>query len=247
MKTISSIHNEMVQHLIGLKNNSDYRKECKSLLLEGKNAILDVQKKVAVTRLIVTSQTLVPPELSALEILVVSESIMHKLTSVKTSEGIIAELPFPSMQPLDQKKRIVALDRVRDPGNIGTIIRSALALCWDGIFFLPGCCDPFGDKALRSAKGATFHIPLFMGTWEELQKLGASNGHSFFVADMGGSTPSLKKADTKCILILGNEGEGVSIPNSFEYKVLSIPTNTSMESLNVAVAGGILMYLLGHS
>ncbi len=244
MKTISSIHNPIVQHLVGLAKNSDYRRECKSLLLEGKNAIQDLGRVIKITRLIVTDQTLIPENLPYNEVLIVSDAIMKKISSVKTSEGMIAEFPFPEMVPLTQKKRIIALDRVRDPGNLGTILRSALALGWDGLFLLPGCTDPFGDKALRAAKGATFQLPIQQGSWEELERLIHANQMIPLVADFGGEHNLSHFCPDSLALILGNEGEGIQIPKTLQAAVVSIPTSSSMPSLNVAIAGGILMHLL---
>jgi len=249
VKEIVSSKNPIVSHLTALKKEKRYRKETGLVLVEGKNLVKDLLEKRKAKRLFVTKDfaevnASLLKKLQTEELYLLSDPILQKITSTESPEGILAEVPMPKESDLRGKKRILALDRIQDPGNLGTLIRSALAFGWEGIFLIEPCCDPFNDKALRAAKGATFFIPLQNGNWETLQDIAKANKLSFFVADLEGiSFEKAPKTDTM-ILVLGNEAEGVSPPQNLRATQITIPMEQKTESLNVAVAGGILLYAL---
>uniref|UniRef100_A0A7C8ZPQ8 tRNA/rRNA methyltransferase SpoU type domain-containing protein n=1 Tax=Opuntia streptacantha TaxID=393608 RepID=A0A7C8ZPQ8_OPUST len=151
--------------------------------------------------------------------------------------------------------RILVLEGIQDPGNLGTLLRSALAFKWDGVFLLPGCCDPFNEKALRASRGAPFQLPIVSGNWTQLEalrdeaKLKLLAGHpesskktlpvSKLSQDLANSL-----ADTPLCLVLGTEGGGLSQKAKELSQLVSIPMSENFESLNVAVAGGIFMFVL---
>jgi TrmH family RNA methyltransferase len=124
---------------------------------------------------------------------------------------------------------------------MGTLIRSALALGWDGIFLLEGCCDPFNDKALRAGKGATFRIPIQQGNFASLKKVLGALPRDVYLADVEGpSFKEISSAKPKA-LILSSESHGPMQEFKDLFSKISIPMPGAMESLNVAVAGGILL------
>lgn len=241
MKNIASLQHPLVKHWVRLQSDSRYRKSEKRVLLEGYNAICDVSKRIPIQRLIISKPY---PELTAVETIVVSEAILKKISSVEESSGIIAEFDMPTMQPLTKCTHIIVSDAIQDPGNMGTLIRTALAFGWEGLFLLPKSIDPFNDKALRSAKGATFFLPIYSGSWDELKALCDTNKMQILVSSLEGKTSSTASS---IALVLGNEGQGVLVPSHIDHKKVQIPMRGNMESLNVAVAGGILMYLLQES
>jgi TrmH family RNA methyltransferase len=132
------------------------------------------------------------------------------------------------------------LDRVADPGNLGTLLRSAQAFGWDGVYLIDGCCDPFNDKALRAAKGATFALPYAQGSFDRLQTLGS---WQLMVADLKGRPPEQVAVGGPLALVLGNEAAGVQEAIRKQGTAVTLPTAAAVDSLNVSVAGGILMYL----
>lgn len=168
--------------------------------------------------------------------ILVSDAVMKKITGLETPDGFAGIAKMPAPANLDQAKRIVILDRVADPGNLGTLIRTTLALGWDGVWLLPGTCDPFNDKALRAARGATFRLPLAPQTVDGLKQWG---GH-VLVADMHGEPVDQLKLTGPIGLVLSHEGQGA---NRSLGRPVSIPI-CHMDSLNVATAGAILLYLL---
>ena len=240
MKEITSREHPLVKHWMRLKSEASYRKQESRVLLEGKNCIQDVCKTIPAKRLIFSDKNLALP--NAEEQILVSEEILKKISGTMHPEGIIAELEMPQNRDLKGVKKIVVCDRIQDPGNLGALIRSSLAFGWDGLFLLPGTCDPFNDKALRAAKGATFFLPLFFGGWEELQKTTAENGLELVVADTSGDDPAhfLQKP---IALVLANESQGPEIPPNTAHKRVSLRMTGPMESLNVAIAGSILLHL----
>ena len=108
---------------------------------------------------------------------------------------------------------MLALDGVQDPGNLGTLLRTAVAFGWSAVALMPGCCDPFNDKAVRASKGACFQVPLLEVSWPELRALQASQGLSLLAADPRAGERSLAAASTalgprtSCWLVLGSEGQ----------------------------------------
>ena len=137
---------------------------------------------------------------------------------------------------------IVVLDALADPGNVGTILRTAVALGWDGAFLTPNTADPFNDKALRAARGAPLFLPLRQGSLEELTELVRSNKMTVYVADVEGK--ELQEASFKkpLALVLGHETLGPSAQAKELGQAITIPMESSMESLNVASAAAIIMY-----
>ena len=169
---------------------------------------------------------------------------IKKISGLSCPEGIAAEVELPSFHSLDSKQWIVVLDGLADPGNLGTLLRTALALNWEGIFLTPSTVDPFNDKAIRASKGACFLIPLQQGSYEELDLLIKKRSQNCFVADMQGEDLYTLPPLSSAILILGNEAKGASWYSKEKGRALSIPLADKMESLNVASAGAICLFNL---
>ncbi len=243
-KQITSLTHPLVKHLVKLRENKAYRYENKSILLEGRKVIEEICQKTPATTLITLESTSIPEHLSYRKAVEVSYPVLQKITATKTPESILAEIPFPDFETLEKKKTIVVFDGLSDPGNLGTLLRTALALGWEGAYLLPTTCDPFNDKALRAARGATFRLPMRIGNWEELEILIRKNKMHAFVADLSGISLELIKNEGPLVLVLGHEAHGVSNQANRLCSPITIPMPGDMESLNVAIAGGILMYKL---
>ena len=242
MKQITSLQHPLVHYWKELKQKSSFRREQKRLLLEGRNAIQDVCKKFPAKRLIITNPAF-ENEVPAEETILVSEQILKKISSVETNGGILVELEAPELIQL-QGRKIVVCDRIQDPGNLGTLIRSCLAFGWDSCALLPGCVDPFNDKVLRASKGAVFFLPLCQTTWSSIEQYCKEHGIALIVAVTKGKTPELFVKEQPKALVLGNEAHWASPPDAFAHEKVAICMPGPVESLNVAVAGSILLYLL---
>lgn len=240
---ISSLQHPLVKHLIKLRGNSDYRYEQQSLVFEGSKPILEV---IEHAKKLIYSESFIPYVESNAEQLFVTDAVMKKISGLISPEGIIAEVKMPAFKPLESCYHLLVLDGISDPGNMGTLLRTALAFGWDGVFVLPESCDLFNEKVLRAARGAHFKIPLVQGSVAELKKIFLQLELQPLLADLQGIDPSDIPKQTKKALIMGNEAHGASKEVKEFCLSVTLPMSNQMESLNVAVAGGILLYLLKH-
>jgi TrmH family RNA methyltransferase len=180
-------------------------------------------------------------EVSALEFASAAET--------ESPQGVlaIAEIPERSLDRLQlpPKARLVLLDAVQDPGNVGTILRTSAALGAAAVIALPGTVDLWNAKVVRSAMGAGFHIPAFSATWEAVDQFRQRQPLALWGADAGGRSLHELSAPDRLGLVVGNEGAGLSADARARVEVLaSLPIDSKVESLNVAVATGILLYQL---
>eukprot|EP00793_Prasinoderma_coloniale_P001515 PRCOL_00003319-RA len=200
-----------------------------------------------------------------------SDDVMNKVAGVGSADGVVAvaEVEVPAAGDAASApdwaasmNRVLALDTVQDPGNVGTLLRTALALGWGGALMLGDCCDVFNDKCLRAGRGAAAKLPTLRvgdskaGAGAALRALQAE-GFTVVAAEpprdeheaaAARDVLQALSAEHRVCLVLGSEGQGLSA----EAKAacaggsVSVPQDPgSMESLNVGVAGGILMYALG--
>lgn len=245
MRTITSLDHPTVKHLVKIRVNRDYRYEHRTVVIPGIKASTELMRDNQVVRLVVIDETFVPGDAKADEILVVSEAVMKKISGLVNPEEMLIEIKMPPSESLEYKDSLVVLDGISDPGNMGTLIRTALALGWEGVYITENSCDPFNDKALRAAKGATFRVPIGMGSWTYLKELIANGNFKAFAADLEGKSPSeVNFKGSRVALVLGNEANGLSPEAKAICEKVTIPMSGKMESLNVSVAGGILMYFL---
>jgi RNA methyltransferase, TrmH family len=242
-KEITSLQNPLIKHWVHLRQNHDYREEHQSVIIEGSTLVREICPTSPTKAIVATDPTLIPKGIKADQILLVTEQVMKKISSVQSPEGILAEVAMPAKRSLNKKKRILVLDGVSDPGNVGTLLRTALALGWEGVFILSNTCDPYNDKAIRAAKGATFRLPIVTGMWEDLEKMATANKLQIAVADLEGIPAEQLEVGKGIALVLSNEAHGLS-REAQNFPKVKVPMSEKMESLNVAAAGAILMYLL---
>ncbi len=174
----------------------------------------------------------------------VEDALLEAASETETSQGIIAvlELPHIKLSNLGSLNFIVIPDQIRDPGNLGTLMRSAAAAGAQAVLIPPETVDAFSPKVVRAGMGAHFRIPVVSLGWDEIRTRVA--GCSVFIADAAGQT-SCWDADFRqpLALIIGGEADGAS-PSARELAdtLVNIPMPGKIESLNAAVAGAILMF-----
>lgn len=159
----------------------------------------------------------------------------------------IAEIPERTLETLaiGERARIVVLDAVQDPGNVGTILRTAAALGATAALALPGTVDLWNAKVVRSAMGASFHFPVLSTTWDELDLFRRRNAVALWGADAAGAALDTLQPPARLALVVGNEGSGLSLDARHRIDTLAaLPIGSLVESLNVAVATGIFLYQL---
>jgi len=178
--------------------------------------------------------------------------IIRQISDSLNDQGIVAIAPIPAYKKYQNPPyKSLYLDGISDPGNMGTLIRTAAWFGIKSIFFSPNCVDPFNSKVVRSAMGAHFYFSHFE-TDDERQILHdfTKAGFEILGSDMNGnSIYTLDISDAKgWILVLGNEAHGIGDhARSFITSTVSIPGTKGMESLNVSVAGGILLHEITSS
>ena len=182
-----------------------------------------------------------------LEVAEVDEKEFRSAAETESPQGIIAiaRIPERSLETVGANaSRILLLDAVQDPGNVGTIIRTAAALGASATIALPGTVDVWNAKVVRSAMGAHFHHPAFHASWEDVASFLARSSVPLWAADADGQ-PLPDSAPTRLALVVGNEGSGLSAPvRAAAERIVSLRITTAVESLNVAVATGILLHEL---
>ena len=171
----------------------------------------------------------------------VSYEILCKITDTVTPQGIAAIVKGkePDFVKLQKAQRVVYLDRVQDPGNVGTIIRTADAFGFDAVILSKECADLYSPKVLRSAMGSVFHLEIYRDfSAEDLKKLGKKIYSSSLEAS---NMP--EKIALPAVLVIGNEGQGISEEiKAVTDEFVKIPMAGNAESLNASIAAGILLY-----
>ena len=170
--------------------------------------------------------------------------VLEALCETKTPQGIVAEADIPAPRDV-MAERLVALDGVQDPGNVGAIIRTADAAGFDGALLGPACADPFGAKALRAGMGSIFRVPVAREARlaERLAALRES-GYAVLSSQLDGEDFFARgPLPPKLALVIGSEAEGVSAEvSAVATHRLRLPMRGGAESLNAAVAAGIMLY-----
>ena len=159
----------------------------------------------------------------------------------------IADVPDRTLTGLPETEniRLLVLDAVQDPGNVGTILRTAAALGATATFSLPGTVDLWNAKVVRSGMGAHFHHPCLTGTWDELDAFRRARAVEVWAADAAGRPIDAAVPPKRLALVVGNEGSGLSPESRTRADgLVALPIASTVESLNVAVAAGILLYEL---
>ncbi len=177
------------------------------------------------------------------EVYAASDDVMQAAASTEAPQGIVAVVPFIEL-PLPASPRFVLiLDAVRDPGNAGTILRSARAAGVDAVFFAPGTADPYNDKVVRAAMGAHFRVPLRVAAWEHIADA-VRGSPRVYLADARGKI-EYTRADwaQPLALIVGGEAEGAgAAAQKIATARVSIPMRGGTESLNAAMAATVLLF-----
>ena len=175
------------------------------------------------------------------EVNVISESLMNSLSETETPQGILAVIELNQLPITNYPNFILILDQIRDPGNLGTLLRTAAAAGVQAILVSPETTDAFAPKVLRSGMGAHFRLPIHAMTWDEVGV--QTKGLQIFLADMDGQSCWETDLRQPLALIIGGEAEGASEEaRKLATQKISIPMSGNVESLNAGVAGSLLMF-----
>ncbi|HER5004657.1 TPA: RNA methyltransferase [Streptococcus pyogenes] len=242
---ITSKANQLIKQTKKLLQKK-HRKQ--SYLIEGWHLFEEAQKSGQVFRHIFVLEEMVERLAGEQELVIVSPQVLKELTDSPSPQGIVAEVEIPKLAfPSDYKGKYLVLEDVQDPGNLGTIIRTADAARFNGVFLSEKSADIYNQKTLRSMQVSHFHLPIWRTDvyqlCRELQE---------YKTPILATTLSKKSVDYKSLtyherlaLVLGNEGQGISAEMvALADQLVHITMPGQAESLNVAVAAGILIFSL---
>ena len=235
---IKSRQNDKIKEVVKL-SNSKYSKEQKLFKIEGFHALemaveSNVLKAVFSTKEIKDLDNSIPQY-------IISKEIMAKISDAKNPQGVVAICKYLPTKKISSNK-VLLLDNVSDPGNLGTLLRTALAFGYNDVILGEGCVSQYNYKVLQSAQGAIFNLNIVNNFDLKLLK-----NYQIIATEIKGSADlDTLKPELKHVLVLGNESHGVS------EKVLKLADKRvrieikNIESLNVAIAGAIAMYKLSR-
>ncbi|MCL2846071.1 MAG: RNA methyltransferase [Firmicutes bacterium] len=219
------------------------RRDFNMCIIEGEKLLfenLDI-----VSQVFIRDDYTITPNLLDLEPIIISMKLFNQITDLDNSPGILATVEKPppvknanSITP--PKGRTLILDRIQDPGNMGTILRTAAAFGFNTIYTID-CADVYSQRVIRSAMGQQFKLEIKEIEINDISQLDTE----LLIADMGGR--ELGTVGENFALVLGNEGTGIHPDiKKFPHRIVTIPMQNGVESLNVAVSGAILMNMLSR-
>ena len=246
---ITSSQNSKIKLVRALLGRAKERREANAFVVEGVRLIEEAVNSNWEFRFVLYDETLSERGKSQVESLksrgvdveMISESLMKSLSETETPQGILAVLEFKQLPLTNSLDFVLIPDQIRDPGNLGTLLRSAAATGVHAVLLPPETTDAFAPKVIRSGMGAHFRLPIHSVTWEEIKT--QTKGLQIYLADMNGQSCWETDLRQPLALIVGGEAEGASEEaRKLATQKISIPMTGNVESLNAGVAGSVLMF-----
>lgn len=240
---LTSKNNPFIKDTVALKDKKG-RKEQSAFLVEGHKMALECQKSSLVIEkvFVAESYTQSLPFDNSL-IVRVSDDVLRHISDEKTPQGVVCRVRLPQPTLCAPTGNCLLLDGVADPGNVGTIIRTANAAGYKEIYLTQDCADAYAPKCVRASMSGIFFTKIYRAERSEI--LSILKDTPIVVADMAGKNVFSFDAPPCCALAIGNEANGISnaVFSQAKYSV-KIPMEATQESLNAAVSAGIIMYVL---
>lgn len=249
MNEIISIKNQFIKNLKKLHQKKNREREGK-YLLEGFHLVEEALKHQAKVECVLVEHETYTNYATwfaqfAVEVVLVSDEVLKSVSELPTPQGMIAVVLKQEKTPIEITGKWLLLDQVQDPGNVGTLIRTADAAGFQGVFLGQGTADIYSTKVLRSMQGSNYHLPILSGKLSTFIEELIKNNYAVYGTELNQAAVIYTRipVQEKVAIILGNEGQGVQAEIlRLTKQNLYIPIYGKAESLNVGVAGGILMY-----
>lgn len=246
---ITSLQNDKVKLAHLLQSQPRTRRKEGKIVLEGVRLIRDAYERGGVRPDFVfydpdtADMTLVDLlERQRVFIQPASAEVMRHISATEGPQGIVGVFPTPQTALPEDLRRVLVLDDIRDPGNLGTMLRTAAAAGVDAVLLSPGCVDAYNPKVLRAGMGAHFRLAVAELPWEQITA--ACAGLTVYVADMQGDvTYDAADWSQPWVLIMGSEAHGASAEaTALADTTVTIPMSADTESLNAAIAAGVILF-----
>lgn len=246
-KRITSRRNPVLQQVRRLLTSRKERQQAGSFVSDGIKLLYEAIRWQQPLEMVILSDGLSVDVPENVEIIRVPEDVMQTISPMQTPQGALFVCRLPEQTQFSPKPGMLLLDGIQDPGNLGTILRTADALGIPAVL-LEGCADPYSHKVVRASMGAVFRSPVQQTTWEEASLRCAERK-----IPIGATALSSEAVDIRTVplstmaVVIGSEGQGVrpEILNSVQQELI-IPMNPNCESLNAAIAAAIVMWQMGQ-
>ena len=240
---ISSRKNPLLQQVKKLLSSRAERRKTGLFVADGTKLLEEAVKYWPGLQTVILSDGVEANVPDHVRVVRVPEDVMASISPMEAPQGALFLGRLPEQQEFVPKKGMLILDGIQDPGNVGTILRTADAMDVP-VVLLEGCADPWSWKVIRSTMGAAFRTPVVQATWEEVLHKCREAGIPIGVTALSDRAVDIRSADlSKMALVIGSEGRGVrrEVLDNADHELI-IPMNPHCESLNAAIAASIVMW-----
>lgn len=251
IKHIRSRDNPDFRILRGLTTSARERHDRQRVVLDGQHLVRSYAERYGRPALLALSEAVADdPLIGTLvadtipdRVILLSPTLFAQVSPVETPSGVLAVVAMPRIGAFDPECSLaILIDSVQDPGNVGTLIRSAAAFGADAVLLSPRCADPWSPKVLRAAMGGHFHTGVHARS-DLLEAARRFRGRVVAMAGAGGRSLLSSDLSAPLALIFGSEGRGISTSLlSVAHEIITIPMRPGVESLNVGAAGAIALF-----
>lgn len=249
INNITSLDNKIIKELVKIRDDSKYRQDNKLCFLEGERLIFDTDIKLIESIFVSVDYKKLPDNYNNKNIYILDDKVFNKIKSTSNSQGIIATARFNNIEHIDDilnDSFILILDDIRDPGNLGTIIRTAEASGVDSILISNSSCDIYMDKVIRSSMSSIFRVRHYISEnlIDDIKYLKDLNFD--IIGTKANSNLDYYNIDVKnkkIAIVIGNEANGISksVLNLCDYNI-KIEMDGKIESLNAAIATSVVCF-----
>ena len=243
MEILTSRKNATIQRVRKLLSSRKARVEEGLFVADGTKLLAEAVKWWPGLKMVFHTPEIDPEVPAYVEKICISRELMEYVSPMETPQGALFVCALPEEKPLAVKPGMVLLDGIQDPGNLGTILRTADAMEVP-VVLLEGCADPYSHKVVRSSMGAVFRSVPGQSTWQEVERACKEAGISVAVTALSPKAKDIRQAElSKMAVVIGSEGQGVrkEIMAAAQAELI-IPMNEKCESLNAAVAATIVLW-----
>lgn len=247
-QTILSTNNSLIKETAKLKQKK-FRRELNSAIIEGHKIITEAIEVGVTFKYLFMLESKKEEYKHFLhklncEVIYINERVLKQITVTNSPQGILAVIDISKLSPITINGNFLILDHIQDPGNLGAIVRSAVATGFTNIYMI-NCVDLYNEKVVRASMGNLFKINAHSVSFEQLKKLVTSLNAEVLASDLNGENifEINLPTETQIGIIIGNEGSGISKSvKALATKTVTIPMKNNVESLNAAVSASIVMY-----